>query len=190
MRILTPLLVGALLAAPLSHAVAQEITASGNLQTETSWLALKNLVDAANNQSKMAMALAEAIKSCGSKGMVYGPGVAGADATGCLPQASGADVIVRGNAIDKPLIQAGFYPNTGNKSQVYNFPKGFKAGTVPIVVLNRNYTPGGDDTDNFACHVTDKTFRVCGDSREWTGNSGESPDANLGHKWIAVGVAP
>lgn len=190
MRTLTLLLVGTLLVAPFSHTSAQETTASGNLQTEASWSALKSLIDAANNQSKMAMVLAEAIKSCGSKGMVYGPGVAGADANGCLPQASGADVIVRGKDIDTPLIQADFFPNTGNKSQVYNFPKRFKAGTVPIVVLNRNYTPGGNDTDNFACHVTDKTFRVCGDSREWTGNSGETPDTKLGHKWIAVGVAP
>lgn len=197
MRILTPLLVGALLAAPISHAFAQEITASGNLQTETSWAALRSLVEAANNQSKMAMALAEAIKSCGSKGMVYGPGVEGADTNGCLPQSSGADVMVRGKAADKPLIQAGFAPRvskiktSGKDKEFYTFPKPFKAGTVPVVVLNRNFTPGGDDTDNYACEVTNLGFWVCGDAKDWYGPSGETTaDTVRGRKWIAVGEAP
>jgi hypothetical protein len=197
MRKLSLALIGVLIAVPLSSTVSQETTASGNLNTEASWAALHNLIDVANSQSKMAMALAEAIKSCGSKGMVYGPGIEGADTNGCLPQSSGTDVMVRGKATDKPLIQAGFAPRvskiktSGKDKEFYTFPKPFKTGTVPVVVLNRNFTPGGDDTDNFACDVTNLGFWVCGDAKDWYGASGETTaDTVRGRKWIAVGEAP
>lgn len=93
MRTLTLLLVGTLLVAPLSHTSAQETTASGNLQTEASWSALKSLIDAANNQSKMAMIAVEAIQNCGSKGMLYGPKSPSKDASGCVPIINSSAVV-------------------------------------------------------------------------------------------------
>lgn len=77
----------AALALPLL-AVAQERTAGGNLQTEATWTALKNATDQANGNAKMALSLAEAIKNCGMKGLVYAPGMAGADSTGCKAAAA------------------------------------------------------------------------------------------------------
>lgn len=74
-----------------SLAFSQERTAGGNLGLETNWNALKNLVDQANGNSKLALTLAEAIKRCGIKGTFYSPGVEGADEEGCLqPKACGS----------------------------------------------------------------------------------------------------
>lgn len=58
MRSLTPLLLCALLAAPVV-AVAQERTAGGNLQQEASWTALRTLADQANSNAKVASITAE-----------------------------------------------------------------------------------------------------------------------------------
>lgn len=101
-------LTGALLTASLCPAIAQEATASGNLNTEATWTALRNLVNAANNQSKMAtttavdardrainaLTLAQRIEACGNRNMMYAPAATGADAkTGCksIPSGSGKD---------------------------------------------------------------------------------------------------
>lgn len=86
-------------------AISQERAASGNLQTEASWTALKNLVNAADGKASVAqitandaqtkannaqttadtaLTVAQKIESCGKKGMLYAPGMSGADAkTGC-----------------------------------------------------------------------------------------------------------
>lgn len=80
MQTSTLLLTGALVGASLSPAFAQETTAAGNLNTEASWSALRNLVDASNNQSKIAnitansaLEKANKIEACGKDGMIYSP---------------------------------------------------------------------------------------------------------------------
>ncbi len=76
---------------PLIGAYAQERTAAGNLQTETSWSALKTLVEAAQGTARTAqisadgaMAKANRIEACNKKGLLYGPGVSGRDAEDCI----------------------------------------------------------------------------------------------------------
>jgi hypothetical protein len=69
--------------ASVSFAHAQETTAGGSLQMETSWNALRLLVDGANNNARTAQILANAIRTCGIKGMFYSPGVAGVDGDSC-----------------------------------------------------------------------------------------------------------
>ncbi|PLK68688.1 hypothetical protein C0V73_22730 [Rhizobium sp. TH135] len=49
-----------------------------------SWTALKSLVEAADLKAKGATILAEAIQTCGSKGMLYGPSHEAKDANGCV----------------------------------------------------------------------------------------------------------
>ena len=88
------LLLAPLLVLPMAGSHAQERTASGNLQTETTWNALKTLVDAAQGTAKTAqitangaMTKATKIEACGKKGLLYGPGVAGRDADDCISAA-------------------------------------------------------------------------------------------------------
>lgn len=69
---------------------AQERTASGNLQSEASWASLRSLVEASDFKAQKAAILAEAIKNCGVKGMLYAPGTAGIDSQGCKAAASAA----------------------------------------------------------------------------------------------------
>ena len=76
------LILAALNLLPLSiH--AQERTTAGPLDTQASWAALKNLVEGANMNAKVATILAEAIKHCGMQDKLYGPQTAGADTDGC-----------------------------------------------------------------------------------------------------------
>lgn len=76
------LLLGLAALSPLT-VVAQERVASGNLNTEANWGALRNLAELANTKAQTASILAEAIKACGMKDMIYAPQTAGADGSGC-----------------------------------------------------------------------------------------------------------
>lgn len=67
---------------------AQETTAAGTLDNQMTWTALKGLSEQANSNAKNAMTLAQAIRDCGIKRMLYSPGVAGADGQGCLAPVS------------------------------------------------------------------------------------------------------
>lgn len=78
----------ACLLAPLAS--AQERTAGGSLGNQMTWVALKDIADQANGNAKNAKLLAEAIKTCGVKGMLYSPGTSGADAQGCKVAAAPA----------------------------------------------------------------------------------------------------
>ncbi len=69
---------------------AQERTAGGALGNQMTWTALKDISDQANGNAKAAKLLAEAIKTCGIKGMLYAPGTAGVDAQGCKVAAAPA----------------------------------------------------------------------------------------------------
>lgn len=62
---------------------AQERAAGGSLDIQTNWASLKTKVDQATLNSQAATSLAEAIKTCGTKGMIYAPGTAGIDGQGC-----------------------------------------------------------------------------------------------------------
>lgn len=75
-----------LLAAP-TH--AQERTASGPLQTEASWSALKGIADSANNNAKSAHIRLNQVETCGKLGMFYAPGAPGSDGQGCKAPAMG-----------------------------------------------------------------------------------------------------
>lgn len=102
--------------------VAQETTAAGSMNTQMSWAALKNLIDQAVNQSKIAtitaedaktkaedaLTLAKKIEACGNKGMIYASGAVGADAQGCIMPPNGT-------------LSGVAYSSTGTKS--YNLPK-------------------------------------------------------------------
>ncbi len=83
---------------------AQERTASGNLQVESSWTALKVLVDAAQGTARTAqitadsaLAKANRIEICNRKGLLYGPGVSGSDADDCISPALLNNVLNCGN---------------------------------------------------------------------------------------------
>lgn len=68
-----------------SVSFAQERTATGSLDNQMTWTALKGLSEQANNNAKSAKILAEAIAACGQKSMLYSAGQPGADAQGCKP---------------------------------------------------------------------------------------------------------
>ncbi len=81
MKTLLPFLVTICLLTPTLH--AQERTASGPLQTEASWNALKSLTDNANNNAKSAHIRLNQIDLCAKKGMFYAPGTGNTDENGC-----------------------------------------------------------------------------------------------------------
>ncbi len=83
MNLYSYLMVAAAALIPVTFAYSQERTASGNLQMETSWNALRLLADGANKNARSAQILANAIRDCGIKGMFYSPGVSGVDAGNC-----------------------------------------------------------------------------------------------------------
>ena len=66
------------------------------MQIEANWSALKSIADQANGNAKMALVLAEAMKTCNMQGMFYAPGTSGADTTtGCkelAPRLSKLDI--------------------------------------------------------------------------------------------------
>ncbi len=64
-------------------ATAQERVASGNMNVEATWQALKSLTEQANGNAKMALNLANSQYTCSLKGMFYSPGAAGVDADKC-----------------------------------------------------------------------------------------------------------
>jgi len=76
--------------------MAQERTASGNLQQEASWNALKNLVEVADGKASTAQIAATAaldkankMEACFNQNKIYAPTATGADATtGCKPLSS------------------------------------------------------------------------------------------------------
>ncbi len=117
------ILVCALLAlSAVGTLIAQETTAAGTMNAQMSWTALKNLIDQAVNQAKVATitaenakttaedALARAMKieACGNKGMIYAPGAVGADVGGCIVSQNG-------------VLSGITYSSTGTKS--YTLPK-------------------------------------------------------------------
>ena len=71
---------------PFFSSSAQERTAGGGaVDVQVSWTGLKNLVDAANVKATAAQTVTEAIKTCGNKGMLYGPGSSQpVDSDGCV----------------------------------------------------------------------------------------------------------
>ncbi len=93
---LTYLSLGLLLAVQFSAPQAQERTASGNLQQETTWNALKTVLDLAGTKAETAKTNADAalnmaarMEACGKLGKIYAPGSSGADAaTGCRSRVS------------------------------------------------------------------------------------------------------
>lgn len=62
---------------------AQERAAGGNLEVQANWTALKNMITAQDMKITGLTDLANAIKGCGVKGMIYAPGTAGIDGQGC-----------------------------------------------------------------------------------------------------------
>jgi len=100
----TPIL-ATLLALPLLATMApvhgQERTVQSNLNTEASWTALKNMIQAADMKAEMAQILANASKDCGISGMLYGPGTPTSDpTTGCKPVVDEALTVVVDNILE------------------------------------------------------------------------------------------
>lgn len=62
---------------------AQERTVGGPLQTEASWAALQNRIEATNGNVATLRADVDAMKKCNLMGKIHAPGVEGADANGC-----------------------------------------------------------------------------------------------------------
>ena len=69
------------LLAPLAH--AQERTATGTLDNQASWAALKSLTEQANTNAQTAHIRLNQWDICAKQGMLYAPGEAGANAQGC-----------------------------------------------------------------------------------------------------------
>ncbi len=65
-------------------ASGQERAATGSVETQVTWTALRSLVDQAKASSDGAHARIDQIGKCGGKGMLYAPTAAGKDADGCL----------------------------------------------------------------------------------------------------------
>ncbi len=83
MRYLTPLLLSTLLVLPhLPH--AQERTATGNLDQQASWTALKNLAEQANGNAKIAKITSDKIVACNNVQKLYAPDNPAKDANGCI----------------------------------------------------------------------------------------------------------
>jgi len=66
-------------------AYAQERTATGPLQTEASWAALQNRIDATNGNVAALRIEVEAMKKCNNQKKIHAPQSADADADGCIP---------------------------------------------------------------------------------------------------------
>ena len=69
-------------------AYAQERTATGPLQTEASWAALKNLTEQANTNAQAAHIRLNQIETCAKEQKLYSPSTTGADEHGCIASAS------------------------------------------------------------------------------------------------------
>lgn len=100
MRTLTPLLVGALLVAPFSHAGAQEITAAGTLGTQMTWTALQSSIGAVGGRVNLLETDVSSMKNCAMSGKIWKPG------TGCIELSSALlDKVItcgdQGNVYDK-----------------------------------------------------------------------------------------
>jgi len=68
----------------VSAVQAQERTATGPLQTEASWAALKSLSEQANTTAKTAHIRLNQMDVCAKEGKLYSPSIAGADEHGCI----------------------------------------------------------------------------------------------------------
>ncbi len=84
-------------------ATAQERTAAGALDTQMTWTALKNLVDATSVKVDAVNARVDQGVVCGKKQMYYAPGANGADNDGCLGNTNIVNII-----------------NCGKEGKVYN----------------------------------------------------------------------
>ncbi len=104
---------------------AQERTASGNLQMETTWTALKGLAEQANNNAKTAHIKLKQLETCNAKGMFYAPENTSKDADGCIGGA-GKIVALRSNS----SALSGLTPNKNYLVSVY----GTTADVAHIVV--------------------------------------------------------
>lgn len=83
MRTRTLLLTGALLATSFPLVLAQEVTASGSLQTEASWSALRSMIEKTSGDLQIMRTDLTAIRTCNAKGMLYAPASSNADGNGC-----------------------------------------------------------------------------------------------------------
>lgn len=94
---------------------SQETIAGGSLGTEAAWTSLKNIADKAAGDARTAQILANAIRNCGLKGRVYGPGTNGVDAEGCKEGAN-SNIGSLQNQINNLSNQVNYLQNRPNSA--------------------------------------------------------------------------
>lgn len=178
MRSLTPLLLCALLSAPVS-AVAQERTAGGNLQAEASWAALQSMIKKTNGDVQVLRIDVAAQRNCGNKGMVYGPDHESKDENGCV-------------SVGQPGFEVGTfndgasYSNTP-RSYTVAFKKAFSKPPKVYTALNNFQFSNNCTVDDW--RVVISTSNVTENSFVLTLNGKKAGCSNWilrGVTWIAV----
>jgi hypothetical protein len=109
--------------------IAQERTAGGALDTQMTWTALSNVAKAASDKADMVSSRVDQVVVCGRKGMVYAPGLSGADGQGCAWPTHLNNIIECGrqNKIFSSATNSCVVPNEltgmitcGNQKKVYS----------------------------------------------------------------------
>lgn len=155
---------------------AQERTASGPLETQASWSALKSMVESTNGNLATLRIEVDAIKKCGTQSMIYAPGGPNSDASGCASVGSS--------------VQVGTVTNTSSYStRTVNvtFPKPFAKAPKVYLSVNRYYYHDNCRQDQFriymsASSITQNGFRL---TMPGGGKCG-GEDRLEGVTWIAV----
>lgn len=75
-----------------SGVMAQERAAGSALDTQMTWSALSAQAKAASDKADAVNSRVDQVVTCGKKGMVYAPGVAGRDVEGCVEAGKAGDI--------------------------------------------------------------------------------------------------
>jgi H-type lectin domain len=124
---------------------AQEVTSSGNLQTETSWNALKTKIEATDSRLKIVQIQLDRSLLCGNKGMAYGPDNAAKDGDGC--------VATGGNSFEIGTLNDGATYNSTVRNYTVKFKQPFTAAPKVYVALNNFQYQNDCTVDDFRVDI-------------------------------------
>lgn len=103
MRVTRFFVYGAMCLAAVAATQAQERAAGSSVDIQTTWTALSNKVDAANAKSTAVDSRVSQMVVCNKVYKLYAPGVAGADASGCIDNKLIGDLTTRVTNVETNL---------------------------------------------------------------------------------------
>ncbi|PZP39139.1 MAG: hypothetical protein DI585_05055 [Pseudomonas fluorescens] len=147
------------------EAHAQERAASGSVDTQMTWTALKTAVGAVEGKADAVNARVDQIVVCGRKGMVYAPGDGAADAQGCKSAVSGNQSahwdINNGYAwAGQVLIQWGIACPPAGGSVYVGMPTPFPHSIMNVVSMINEPHYGATRANQFARIINANTIEV------------------------------